>query len=562
MPTEPAAQVSTLVVEGARSSLDIEVQGGPLRGGGRLVRDYLAGAAPLGRFFAGHPADVEAYRTRAAEVEGRLDAAARARLAPALEPLGDADGRLRSILDGNGYFVTTGQQPALFGGPLYTLYKALAAVRLAAALEPHLGRPVLALFWIGADDHDWAEASHAAILDAQGYVQRIDVAAPDDALLLPMSERTWGPGIEAALDAFSAALPSAGYGQQVARHLRAAYTPTATVGASFAATCRFLLQDQRIVLVNSADPVLRRAAGPVLRVEAERTAEHNALLMRQTQRLLEAGYPAQVAITPDASNLMLLDEHGRDRLIRGQRGWYTRRERTAIGEADLLRRIAAEPERFSPNVLLRPVVESAVFPTIAYVAGPGELRYFAQLGCLFLGHGIRPPVIVPRPSATLIEPQVRRLLDRLQLDAATFSRPLEQLVTAAVREQLPAPVAAALQRLRDDVAAAFAALAAAAGVIDPTLDGPLGSARNRSLREAARAERRILRQLRRRHDVLVEQLRRVAASLNPGDAPQERVLNVMPFLARYGPALIPAIAAALDLEPDGTVVWDEQSCAG
>lgn len=549
-------------MEGARSSLDIEVQGGPLRGGGRLVHDYLTGAPPLSRFFAGHPSDIEAYRRKAREVDARLDAAARMRPAPALEPLGDAADRLQRILAGDGYFVTTGQQPALFGGPLYTLYKALAAVRLADALERALDRPVLALFWIGADDHDWAEASHAALLDAAGYVQHIAVSAPDDATPLPMSERSWGPGIELALETFTSALPAGGYADQVARHLRETYSPDATVGASFAATCRFLLQDQRIVLVSSADPALRHAASPVLRTEAERTTEHNELLLRQTRRLVDAGYPAQVAITPDASNLMLVDEHGRDRLVRDRRGWYTRRERTRIGEADLLRRMSDEPERFSPNVLLRPIVESAVFPTIAYVAGPGELRYFAQLGCLFHGHGIRPPVVVPRPSATLIEPQVRRTLNRLEVEPAAFTRPFEQLVAEVVRTQLPAPVTAALQRLHTDVADAYTALAAAAETIDPTLLGPLGSARNRSLREVARAERRILRQLRRRHDVLVEQLRRVAARLQPDDAPQERVLNVMPFLARYGPALVPAIAAALDLQPDGAVVWDDQSCEG
>lgn len=552
--------MSTLLLDGARASIDIEVHAGPLRGGGRLVRDYLAAEPRLDRFFAGHPSDIGAYRRKAIEVDARLDAGARARLAAAVEPLGDATDRLGRILEGDGFFVTTGQQPALFGGPLYTLYKALAAMRLADTLEQRLDRPVLALFWIGADDHDWAEASHAAVLDAQGYVQRIGVPAPEDAVPLSMSDRVWGSGIDAAVEALTTALPHGAYTEQVNRHVRDAYTPDATVASSFIATSRFLLRDQRIALVSSAHPALRRAASPVLRMEAERTAHHNELLLRQTQRLAEAGYSAQVAVTPDASNLMLLDEHGRDRLAPGRNGWYTRRERTAISETELLRRITEEPDHFSPNVLLRPVVESAVFPTIAYVAGPGEIRYFAQLGCLFRGHGIRPPVVVPRPSVTLIEPHVRRTLGRLGLGPAAFDQPFEQVVADRVRAQMPPTVTHALERLRGDIVDAYAALAAAASPIDPTLHGPLGSARNRSLREVARAERRILRHLRRRHDVLVEQLRRVASSLNPGDSPQERVLNIMPFLARYGPALVHAIAAALELEPADSAIWDERSC--
>lgn len=553
--------MSTLIPAPAgRSAIDLEVRATPLRGGGVLVRDYLDGKSELGQFFAGHPSDPAAFRGKAGEVEARLDAAGRRAAGAAILPLGDAADRLAKILDGDGFFVTTGQQPGLFGGPLYTLYKALAAIRMAAALEGVLGRPVLALFWVGSDDHDWAEASHSAFLDGEGFVQRVSVPAPADATPLPMSRRTWGGGIDSAVADVAEHLPPTPSGDVVRAHLREAYTRDTTVAASFMATLRLLLHDQRIALVDSADARVRRAAAPVLRAEVERTSAHHELLRRQTERLAEAGYPAQVAVVAGTSNLMVEDDHGRDRLVRGRHGWLTRRERTAMTDDALFRLLDREPERFSANVLLRPVVENSIFPTIAYVAGPGEVRYYAQLGCLFHAHGIRPPVVVPRPSVTLIEPAIRRILDELGTQADALARPFEELFTDAARQRAPSSLAAALQRVREDVTEAFAALEKAAVAIDPTMRGPVRAARNRSLREADRAERRILRQLKRQHGVVGMRLRRAAASLFPDGAPQERVFGALPFLARYGPGLVPAIAAVLELEPDGSAAWDASAC--
>jgi bacillithiol synthase len=534
---------------------------GPLRGGA-LVQDYLAGAPPLSRFYAGHPADPEAYRRKAAEVSARLGAAARARVAPAIEPLGDAADRLRRITAGDGFFVTTGQQPALFGGPLYTLYKTLAAIRLAESLEGLLGRPVLALFWIGADDHDWDEASGAALLDGRGYARALRVQAPTDVPPLPLSERPWGSGIESAVAEFAALLPDGPLTADVAQHVRDAYTPGDTVAASFTATFRFLLRDQRIALVNSAHPALRQAAAPVLRADAARWHEHGQGIERQSARLAAAGYDVQVAVTDGAANIMLLDELGRDRLVRGSGGWVTRRERRPIADGELLRRIEQEPERFSPNVLLRPVVESALFPTLAYVAGPGELKYFAQIGCLFRAHGMLPPVVVPRPSVRLVEPAIARTLDRLGLQPDDVAQPYDHVAARVTRSGLPAAVPAALERLRSMLRDGYADLAAAATPIDPSLVGPLASARNASLVQLAEAERRIERRFRRRNDVLMEQVRRATASLQPDGAPQERVLSPLPFFARYGRPLIAAIRDALDLEPRGSVDWDGPGCEG
>jgi bacillithiol biosynthesis cysteine-adding enzyme BshC len=531
----------------------------PLQGGGSLVRDYLAGL-DLSAFYSGHYSDPAAYARKAAEVDGRLDAKARAALGPAIEPLGDSGERLRRILGGDGYFVTTGQQPALFGGPLYTIYKILGAIRLADVLERTLNRPVLALFWIGSDDHDWDEANHTAVLDAQQYVQRIAVSAPADSPPLPLSQRQWGEGVMRAVEELSAALPDTVHSREVMAHVREAYVSGNTVAASFTATLRYLLHDRRVAFVDSAHPVLRRAAAPVLRADAARMLAGDDPVSRQTKALAEAGYDGQVDVASDASNLMLIDESGRDRVIRTARGWATRRERGGIGETALLDMIEEQPERFSPNVLLRPVVESAVFPTVAYVAGPGELSYFGQIGCLFAAHGILAPVVVPRPSVTLLDDKLRRTLDRIGVDVDSLRRPFRDVVADAVAEDMPRDVKEALAAIRASITDGYDDLAAAATRIDPTLLGPLIGTRNASLLDTNAAERRIAARLQRRNHVRIEQLRRATAHIQPLNAPQERIFGPLPFVAAVGRGIIADIEAALDMGLTSAASWAGPLC--
>ena len=538
----------------AATGTGVRIQVRPLAGGGKLVHDYLSGH-DLSPFYSGHHSDPSAYERKAAEVDTRLSAAARAVAGAAVEPLGDSGDRLRRILAGDGFFVTTGQQPALFGGPLYTLYKILGAIRLAEVLERQLGKPVLALFWTGSDDHDWAEANHSVVLDTQKYPHRITVAAPEDAPPLPLSHRRWGAGVSAAVAEFVGMLPDTVGADEIAEHVRSVYVPGATVAESFTETVRYLLADRRLAIVDSAHPAVRRAAAPVLRHDLERVLRGNDPVDRQTKRLEAAGYTAQVAVASDASNVMLIDGEGRDRIIRTARGWATRRERSGIPERALLDMVESEPDRFSPNVLLRPVVESAIFPTIAYVAGPGELSYFAQLGCLFESHGIVPPVVVPRPSVTLLDTRAAPALDRLGMEAEALSRPFRDVVADAIAAEMPATVRDALASARSAITAEFEQLAGAAASIDPTLRGPLIGSRNASLLEVLAAEKKITTQLRRANRTKIEQLRRAAALVFPFDKPQERVFGPLPYVAVYGRELVAEIEAALDMELREVASW-------
>jgi bacillithiol synthase len=203
-------------------------------------------------------------------------------------------------------------------------------------------------------------------------------------------------------------------------------------------------------------------------------------------------------------------------------------------------------DRFSPNVVLRPVVESAVFPTLAYVAGPGEVRYLAQTGPLFEAHGVDMPLVFPRLSVTLVERKVSKVLEKFSLGVASFRHPVHELISAVVRDDVPDEVQSALEALRAAVGQGYEGLGEAAGAVDPTLEGPINAARAEAFKGISDVEKKVRQHVKRRQQTGLDQIEKAAANLAPLGKPQERVLNIHQYQARYGDGLIDEILAAME----------------
>jgi bacillithiol synthase len=505
-------------------------------GGSKLVRDYLGEAPSALQFFGGSPFRVDSFRIKLADIRDRFGRAERERAAAALQPVSAAArARLERFVAEGGAMVTTGQQAGFLTGPLYTVYKALSAIVLARHLEEQLGVTVLPVFWAATEDHDWAEANHSYHLDPRGRIRRFELPERSDSRSLPMSEIRLGEGVEKICDEVVQYVGVEKYTGDFVRRIIEAYSvPEETVGGAFVEAIRRLLGGWDLMIADAADPALKEASRAPIRMALTAAAEHEEALKARSSDLLDAGYGTQVAVLDRGVNLFLHGEMGRERLYR--RGADFRvRERVGVLEREaVLDLLERDPGRLSPNVLLRPVIESAVFPTLAYVGGPGEINYFAQVTGLFTAFGIRPPVIVPRFSGVVVDPTAERLLTKLRLQERDLEEPREELRDRLARREIPQEVGEALKEVRADWSSGFARLLERASAVDPTLLGALGGVRNRGLLEAARAEKKILRALKRRELVPFTQLDRVLETVRPMGQPQDRILGIISFLARHG----------------------------
>ena len=503
-------------------------------GGSLLVRDYLSGTAPAASLFRGSPFHLATYRDKAKELERATGPDAIARVAPMIRPVGPAaEQALKAVSRDHGYFVTTGQQPGLFGGPLYSLYKALTAVRLAQVLASALGRPVMPLFWVASEDHDWEEASHTHVVDLSSELHRIVLGPGPVRAGRPLGQIRLGDGIHDVVDQLAGHFPRNDFHTRYIDLVRETFHPSATMASAFSALMTGLLRDTPVGLVDAADPVLKQASRPLLRAEAEDPAASEAAVSRRCDELTQLGYHHQVPHIPGATNLFLDSADGRDRLQYGPAGFELRRTGRTVSREDILQLIDGAPHRVSPNVLLRPVVESFVFPTLAYVGGPGELAYFGQLGRLFRRHGVGMPVVVPRGSLLALEKKVLRVIEKHGLEIDEL-REGDALLSRFARDQVPESVSGAVAAWRRAVESFAAELTGTAHSIDPVLKGAVAKARNSGLAALGALEKKIVRAVKRSSAVTWSQIARAQVNLWPAGKPQDRVLGPLQYLMRYG----------------------------
>ena len=507
-------------------------------GGSRLTRDYLAGVEAANDFYRGSPFRAETFRQKADELDMARGRNAFATAERVIRPAGpDGAKLLRRVTAEGGYFVTTGQQPGLFGGPLYSLYKALTAVKLAGDLERVLARPVMPLFWIASDDHDWEETNHTHVVDGSGRVVHLTLGAAAQRPPRPLARTPVGAAVGEALDQLARAFPPNDFHAPCMARLRDAYTPEATMASAFSDLMANLLRATPIGLVEAGDPWLKEACRPVFRAEAEDPMASETVLKRTANALRSHGYGLQVPLIPGAANLFLDLRDGRERLQSTDGGFLLRRSGSRLSRRRVLDLIENDPHSVSPNVLLRPVVESFLFPTLAYVGGPGELAYFAQLRGLFRRHGTEMPVVAPRGSLLVVESKVAKVLDKFGL-APDDVRDVEALLSRFARDGLPEDVRDAAGRWRGALETMSGELADAAAAVDPALRGAVVKARNSGLAALGSLEKKIVRAAKRNAETTRAQIAKAQVNLWPRGKPQDRVLCPLQYLMKYGPEFV------------------------
>ena len=345
----------------------------------------------------------------------------------------------------------------------------------------------------------------------------------------PVGRRIIDDEILLVQEALADVLPRGMYRADVLEIVRSTYKEGVSHRDAFARLLRLLLPDSGLIIMSVDDRRFKERAAPLF----IREIEEGKLVDLVTDRseALEVGYHAQVKprdtnlFYTGGGNRLAIDRVG-ERLVAGHEYTWSRE--------DLAKEVRANPERFSPNVVLRPIVQDLLLPTASYVAGPGELAYFAQLGPAYEWAGVSMPFIKPRASVTLIDNASHRLMEQRSLSLVDFAQRVETLFSGEVRRAMPEEIAAEFERVSQMLDAGFDALKLIATKIEPTLDRSTESARTRANKQVEKLFEKVERAERRKSEELRERIFRAHALLFPAGGMQERSLSPLYFAARYG----------------------------
>lgn len=453
--------------------------------------------------------------------------------------------KLEEVVRRRGVFVSTGQQAGLFVSPLFTLYKALTAARLAEQLEERIGIPVLPLFSVASEDHDWAEVDHTYIVDLENHLIRLQAPAPELAAPeapSPPVERVYLDGqIETVLNELSQLTPDTEFKSGILDPLRTAYRNGRPYAEAFQAMLAHLLRARPFLVTRTADSFVKQRSRELLWAEWVRREESIARLMRRADELSEAGFDVQVPVKPGTTNLFLDGPLGRDRIIWKGETAILRRAQQHLSGADLRRLLDETPEAVSPGALLRPVSEAHAFPVVAYVGGSSEVAYLAESQVLFDVHDTPAPVVVPRASFLLIEPKVERVLEKYGLAPGELEGDVNMAISRVLQDLTPPDVQASLKELRRELATGLQRVEQAAISFDPGAKSLVGSGKQAIYGAIGALESKLQGRVREKNEVAQQQIEKAAVNLYPDGKPQERVLSPLPYLIRYGEDFLESI---------------------
>ncbi|HYA48004.1 MAG TPA: bacillithiol biosynthesis cysteine-adding enzyme BshC, partial [archaeon] len=434
--------------------------------------------------------------------------------------------------------VVTGQQVGLFGGPMFSVYKALTAIKLAEEATA-AGVDAVPVFWLATHDHDLAEVNHVSLRGPEGALETLTTSSHSTPGA-PVSAVRLGDEILPLLDQAAALLGET----EATSLLRETYRPDETLGTAFARLYSRLFAAWGVIVLDAADAELHRVAEPIYRAAVERADELDAALLGRNEALEAAGYHQQVKVTSSSVLVFALQNGARTAIHRhGQ----DESHEFAIGDegapekmsrAELLRRISSTPEQFSPSVLLRPIVQDYLLPTLAYTGGAAETAYFAQAAAVYeilLG---RVTPIIPRYSATIVEAKTQRLLERYGIAVPDVFAGPDALRQQIAARSLPQDLQAAFDGAKNSLDSNLNAIQEKLARLDRTLVDAAETARSKMHYQIERLYTQAARAELQKGELVSRHAQALSAALYPNKGLQERSVGGMYFVARYGGDLL------------------------
>ena len=517
----------------------------------QLFSDFLYDYPKVSRFYPDYGRATSTLAEHARRVGNQqFD---RARLAGALERInrraGASDPTFKNIemlSRAGSVAIVTGQQAGLFTGPMYTVHKALTVIKLAACLRDE-GVEAAPVFWVASEDHDYEEVSYSKLVDREGKLVRVDYQAAGHTPDSPVGRVRLCNGIGPAIDDFISHLPPSEFVAAIETDLRECYAEGVGFAEAFERLMARLFAEYGVVLLDPLDDELKQIASPLYSNAIDKSEAIVSALISRSRDLESAGYHAQIHVTEDMAPLFIMDDGRRVALTRQADRFVEKGGERSFGKQELVELALRCPSCFSPNVTLRPVIQDYLLPTAAYIGGPAEIAYFAQLMAVYETLGRQTPCVLPRASFTLVEGRHQKTMRKYGLALRDFFDGLHAAVTKVVQQSLDRDAANKFEETERTMAEQLDRLEASLRKTDATLSDSVAGARAKIMYQLEHLRTKFVHASAHRDETTYRQVERAYTTLYPDKNLQERELNIYYFLSRYGPGLIRELYDAADI---------------
>lgn len=448
----------------------------------------------------------------------------------------------------NTVVVVAGQQAGLFGGPMYTLVKAIHTIRLADKLQKE--NPdwnIVPLFWIAADDHDFEEVKSFRWIGVDNEEHSCEFNPLSEVHGKPVGSITIDETIIQPIECFFSTNPDTEFTVALRSLIEMAYSIGRTMSDAFGILLTHLLGKYGLIFANPADSRLKSLGAPVFAQAVEKRAQIFDSIHKRDVKLDRLDYHKQIGLPDDGTNLFIISNGKREGLrMTGME--FSTESGLSLTMPELAKVIAEEPERISPNVVLRPVYQDVLFPVVANIVGPSELAYYAQISGVFELFNLEPPVYIPRLALTIIERRIEKILEEADLYWWECKDDGDEVVTRVVRSKLPEDLYEDIEKFKNDINGLASEFSIKVADFEPEIKTALDKMSQGIANYADTVEKKVRQAYKQKNKMWVDRIVRASNMLFPARGFQERYFGVIYFINKFGFDVIDRIVD--ELSPD------------
>jgi len=517
-----------------------------------LAYDYFYEYNKVSEFFSGDFRDQTAFSRQTDKVRSRD--LPREQLAAILKELNlsygcgaQTVGNIQKFIQDKACAVVTGQQVGLFSGPLYTIFKALTAIKLAESLNQTSLGCFVPVFWLASDDHDFAEINHIRLLDKENKVEDIKYKGHPVNLKTPVSKIVLSTEISNCIQQLKDLTHDSEFKPEILSQLGTAYQAGHSFVEAFAQWMTRLFKSYGLIFIDAAQPDLKDLGKNVFYTEIAQNSPSTQCALETSRKLTQKNYSTQIKLHEGILNLFL-GEDERDTIQFRDDDYSIKGRPQTFKKDELLQLLENQPHKFSPNVLLRPLYQDTLLPTVAYVGGQSEVAYFAQMKEVYKGFNLPMPIIYPRKSLSLIEKKIDKALKTYSLKVQDIWQNADAKINKIAKEKIPRSLDIAFQTTASHLDRDLTDIKQETLVFEPTLEKSVDLTIRNIHHQIILLEKKILKASKKQNTIITQRIHLAKSSLYPNQHLQERVFNITPFLLKYGFTLIDKLYKAVDIK--------------